>query len=209
MKQPKVEPASGSDLHLGTLLGRRQAFSLIAGRCSAADAASLREIRDQKSYRNLGIGWKQFCCDHVGMSHTHANRLIGFLDEFGPEYFDLAQLTGISPDEYRAIAPAIKDQAVHYNGQVIALLPENTEKLTTAVSGLRREAPRAAAAPAPALSTAERLRRIERRSADLVAEIRELSRSQLDPIGRARLASVLIGTSQKLDRLKLEFGPMA
>jgi hypothetical protein len=142
------------------------------------------------------------------MSHTHANRLIGYLDEFGPEYFDLTQLTGISADEYRAIAPAITDQAVHYNGQVIALLPENTEKLTAAVSELRREAPRAAAA-APALSIAERLRRLERRSADLVAEIRELSHSKLETIERARLASVLIGTSQRLDRLKLEFGPMA
>jgi hypothetical protein len=207
MKQPKVESSGGSDLHLGTLLGRRQAFSLIAGRCSAADAASLREIRDQKSYRNLGIGWKQFCCDHVGMSHTHANRLIGYLDEFGPEYFDLSQLTGISADEYRAIAPAIKDQAVHYDGQVIALLPENTGKLTAAVSELRREAPRAAAT-APAPSTAERLRRLERRSADLVAEIRELSGSQLEPLERARLASILIGTSQKMERLQLEFGPL-
>ena len=70
MKQPKDEPNGGSDLHLGTLLGRRQAFSLIAGRCSAADAACLREIRNQKSYRSLKLGWKQFCCEQVGMSHT-------------------------------------------------------------------------------------------------------------------------------------------
>lgn len=208
MKQQKDEPPSGSELHLGTLLGRRQAFSLIAGRCSAADAACLRQIRDQKSYRSLKLGWKQFCSEQVGMSHTHANRLIGYLDEFGPEYFDLAQLTGISPDEYRTIAPAVKDQAIHYDGQVIALLPENTEKLTAAVSELRRAAPRTPTA-APALSTAQRLRRIERRSAQLVSEINEVTRSPLETIEHTRLASVLIGTIQKLERLKLEFGPLA
>jgi len=208
MKESKDEPENDAKLELGTLLGRRQAFSTVAGRCSAADAACLREIRNQKAYRTLKLGWKEFCSQRLGMSQVHANRLIGYLDEFGPEYFDLSQLTGISADEYRAISPAIKDQAVHYNGQVIALLPENTEKLTAAVSELRREAPHVAAAT-PALSTAERLRRIERRSADLVAEIRELSRSKLETIERARLTSVLIGTSQKLDRLKLEFGPMA
>jgi len=207
MKQPKEKTPSASDLHLGMLLGRRQAFSLIAGRCSAADAACLREIRNQKSYRSLKLGWKEFCSQHLGMSQVHANRLIGYLDEFGPEYFDLAQLTGISPDEYRAIAPAVKNQAVHYNGQVIALLPENTEKLTAAVSELRRETPRTAAT-APALSNAQRLRRIERQSAELVTEITELKRSKLETMERMRLASVLMGTSQKLDRLKLEFGPM-
>jgi hypothetical protein len=207
MKQPEEKPNPASDLHLGELLGRRQAFSLIAGRCSAADAACLREIRKQKSYRNLKLGWKEFCSQHLGMSQMHANRLIGYLDEFGPEYFDLAQLTGISPDEYRAIAPAIKDQAVHCNGQIIALLPENTEKLTAAVASLRRSVPRPAAAPS--LSTAERLRRVERESADLVTEIRELSHGPLETIERARLASVLMGTCQKLGRLKLEFGPTA
>jgi len=197
-----------SDLDLGTLLGRRQAFGLVAARCSAADAACLRDLRNQKSYRSLGLNWKQFCTQHLGMSQTYANRLIGYLEEFGPEYFDLAQLTGISPDEYRAIAPAIKDQAIHHDGQVIALLPENTEKLAAAVSELRREAtpPMKAAA---ALSIDERLRRVERRSAELVTEISELSRAQLDTIERTRLASVLAGTSQRLDRLKLQFGSKA
>jgi hypothetical protein len=207
MKQPKDEPNISSEFHLGTLLGRRQAVSLIAGRCTAADAACLREIRNQKSYRTLGIGWKEFCAQQ-GMSHTHANRLIGYLDEFGPEYFDLAQLTGISPDEYRAIAPAVKDQAIHHNGQVIALLPENTERLTAAVSELRRETPHQAAT-IPSLSTAERVRRIERRSAELVAEISGLSGGQLDTMERLRLASVVAGTCQKLEHLKLELGPVA
>jgi hypothetical protein len=208
MKEPEDQHNSTSDLELGTLIGRRQAFSIIAGRCSAADAACLRQIRNQKSYRKLELGSKEFCSQHLGMSHTQANRLISYLDEFGPEYFDLAQLTGISPDEYRAIAPAVKDQAIHYNGQVIALLPENTGQLTAAVSGLRREAPRTASAT-PTVSSAERLRRVEHRSAEFLTEIRELAGSRLEPMERSRLASVLVAISQKLERLKLELGPMA
>jgi hypothetical protein len=105
MKEPIDQHNSSSDLELGTLLGRRQAFSIIAGRCSAADAACLRQIRNQKSYRKLDLGWKGFCSQHLGMSHTQANRVISYLDEFGPEYFDLAQLTGISPDAPPAPLP--------------------------------------------------------------------------------------------------------
>ena len=37
----------------------------------------------------------EFCSEHLGMSHTHANRLIGYLDEFGLAYFEMAQFTGI------------------------------------------------------------------------------------------------------------------
>ncbi|PWU04932.1 MAG: hypothetical protein C5B51_15840 [Terriglobia bacterium] len=205
MKKSKDEAKSGSDLHLGTLLGRRQAFSLVAARCSAADAACLREIRDQKSYRSLGIGWKEFCARHLGASHAHANRLIGYLNEFGPAYFDLAQLTGISPDEYRAIAP-VKDQAIQYDGQLIALLPENAERLAAAVTQLRRQAVPTAAAPQS--SIAERVRRLEQRTSQFVREISELTHAQPKGAERIRLASLLIGTREKLQRLETEFGPM-
>src|SRR5690348_13055722 len=116
---------SGGDLRLGTLLGRRQAFSTIAARCSAADAGALREIRDQKAFQTLEGTFAEFCSRRIGISATHANRIIRYLNEFGPEYFELAHLTGISPAEYRAIAPAVKDQAVHCGDQMIALLPEN------------------------------------------------------------------------------------
>ena len=100
---------SGGDLRLGTLLGRRQAFSTIAARCSAADAGALREIRDQKVYQSLEPTFAEFCSRRIGISATHANRIIRYLNEFGPEYFELAHLTGISLSEYRAIAPAVAE----------------------------------------------------------------------------------------------------
>jgi len=191
-------------VQLGILLGRRQAFSLIAGRCSAADAACLREIRNQKSYKRVATSWTEFCTKRLGMSHTQANRLIRYLDEFGPEYFELAQLTGVPVEAYRAIAPAVKDRALHYDGQAIALLPENAERLAEAVEKLRRHA----AAPEPAaLPVGERVSRIERRLTQLATEIRELASSE--PPGsttRMQLASVLRASREKLQRLELEVG---
>jgi DNA-binding SARP family transcriptional activator len=46
---------------LGAWLGRKQAFTLIAGRCSAATVVCLRKIREGKRYRALGLTWEQFC----------------------------------------------------------------------------------------------------------------------------------------------------
>jgi hypothetical protein len=205
MEKPEDESKMPEEVQLGILLGRRQAFSLIAGRCSAADAACLREIRKQKSYKSIAKNWTEFCSQHLGMSHTQANRIIGYLDEFGPEYFELAQLTGIPVDTYRAIAPAVKDRALHYDGQVIALLPENAEKLAEAVEKLRhRGVPEPAALPAD-----ERINRIERRLAQLEAEISALARSEpRTSLTKMRLASVVIAARKKLERLELAIGPI-
>jgi hypothetical protein len=152
----------------------------------------------------MARNWTEFCSKHLGMSPTHANRIIRYLEEFGPEYFELAQLTGVSVKAYRTIAPAVKDQALHYDGQAIALLPENAERLAEAVEKLRL-----AAAPAPGSPPAgERIIHIERRLAQVGADIRDLALSE--PRGsttRMRLASVLIAAREKLQRLELEFGP--
>ncbi len=178
---------------------------MIAARCSAADAASLRAIRNEKSYRSVAKGWVEFCAQHLGMSNTHANRIIGYLEEFGPAYFEMAQFTGISPQTYRTISPAIQDNALHHDGQVIALLPENSEKLTHAVEQLRRKT---APQPAPRAAT-DRVAGIERRLVQLATEIGELAR--IEPAGetRMRLGSVLLAASERLQRLALEFGPLA
>lgn len=86
---------NGGELYLGMLVGRRQAFSTIAARCAAADVGALREIRDTRAYRGLSPTFEEFCSKNLGVSVRHANRLIHYLNEFGPAYFELAQLTGI------------------------------------------------------------------------------------------------------------------
>src|SRR5581483_12460968 len=104
------------DLTLGRLLGRREAFNMVAARCSAADAAMLREIREKKLYLNHSKDWDDFCASHLHMTKDSANRVIRYLEEFGPTYFEVAQMTRISPATYRAIAPAIQEQALHHKG---------------------------------------------------------------------------------------------
>ena len=124
-------------LELGQLLGGRRAFSAIAGRCSAADAECIKRIRDQKQFRHVAPSWEEFCPKHLGMSRTTANVIIRQLEDYGPEYFELVQLTRVTPAEYRNIAGAVKDHAIRWNDEVIALIPENSEKVAAAVADLK------------------------------------------------------------------------
>jgi hypothetical protein len=203
MPDETTPESGGGELYLGTLLGRRQAFSTIAARCTAADAAALREIRDTRAYRGLSQTFDEFCSNHLGITVRHANRLIGYLNDFGPEYFELAQLTGISPAEYRAIAPAVKDQAIHCGGQAIALLPENADKVAAAVAQLRASTPKPRR-PEPTVE--RRMARVERQAAKVIDEFRGLLPAATEMAQRARLASILGATHQSLERLEWELG---
>src|SRR5580704_1621512 len=127
MQDPETaRPADETgDFELGMMLGSRKAFASVAGRCSAADAECMRRIRDQKLYLSRSTNWEEFCPQYLGLSKAQANRYVRYLEEFGPDYFEIAQLTRITPEQYRAIAPAIRDRNIHVDGQAIALIPEN------------------------------------------------------------------------------------
>lgn len=153
---------------LGEMLGRREAFGMIAGRCSAADAECLRRMRDQKIYRSRATSWNGFCPKFLGMTSRHANRIIRTLEEFGPSYFELAQLTRITPEQFRAIAPAIRDRQIHTQGEAIALIPENAEKIAAAVAGLRRGGTSRSA------GKNDRIEAVERRCGQVLAEIQRI-----------------------------------
>jgi hypothetical protein len=103
-------------LDLGIWLGRKQAFSALAGRCSAADAECLREIRESKSYRSLDLTWDQFCKDKVGVTRPVVDKTIRQLEEFGPAFFQLASILRITADEYRLIAGSVADDSLLYGG---------------------------------------------------------------------------------------------
>ena len=55
MRQSKIErtDVTSEFLDLGVALGQNQAFSLVAGRCSAAQAATLQRLRQEKKYLKL------------------------------------------------------------------------------------------------------------------------------------------------------------
>lgn len=143
-------------MELGKWLGRRQAYSIMAGRCSVADAQCLRELRESKKYKALGLNWEDCCKQRVGIPRSSAEVIIRHLEEFGPDYFVIAQVTGMTASEYRRIQGSIRNHALIHAGEEIPIQVENAQQLIAAVEAVRREAAQAPAAPAAAPSEAER-----------------------------------------------------
>jgi len=123
-------------LELGRWMGRREAFGLMAGRCSAADAESLRRIRDEKLYKRLNCTWAEYCMRHLNVERRSVDRAIGYLQEFGPAFFPVTQMTHIGPKDYRAIASNIGPDGVTLDGTAVTLLPENSQEISSAVAEL-------------------------------------------------------------------------
>jgi hypothetical protein len=199
MEENKITP-TGADtdagaFELGMVLGSRKAFASVAGRCSAADAECLRRVRENKLYLSRAETWEAFCPQYLGLSKAHANRIIRYLEEFGADYFEVAQLTRITPEQFRAIAPAIRESSIHVNGQAIALIPENSDQVTAAVAELRR------AADSPSDLTGERLPAWQHRFDRLVDDFQSLSRSTSSPEERSRLREMLSNARTTLRRL--------
>ena len=143
-----IDTKTDAAYQLGAWMGRKQAFASLAGRCSAADAECLRQIRHGKHYRALKLNWEQFCKQEVGVSYITVDKIIRRLEEFGPAYFILTQATGVTENEYRRISSAVHDQKLLHAGEEIAITAENAPKLNAAIEQLRRES--AAALPAEA-----------------------------------------------------------
>jgi hypothetical protein len=162
-------------------LGERRAFSRIADSCSAADAECLRRLRDERIYRLKKVNWSQFCTQYLDISKSEANNIIRRFEEFGQSYFDVSRIVRISPESYRAIAHAVRDKSIEYNGETIALTGENAQRVTAAVQALRqatvpKREPKAAIAPAPAppLRLDERIDALRRRAYGIDAELRQV-----------------------------------
>jgi hypothetical protein len=131
-------PVDGAALlELGTWLGRHQALGLIANKCSAGDAACLREIRDNKHYRALGLTWEEFCSRHTGVDRRTADRIVERLEEFGEAYFNLSRLMPIQPSGYRELASSVTGNTIELDGQKIPITPENAPQIIDAVRELR------------------------------------------------------------------------
>jgi hypothetical protein len=124
---------------VGAWLGRRQAFALIAGRCSAAAGDILREVREKKLFLTLEKTWEDFCVKRIGMTRSYVDRIIRQYKDLGPDFTRLNCFAPIKPAEYRLIAGAITEDGLAYGGEVIALEPENATKLAAAVEALRRD----------------------------------------------------------------------
>ena len=137
----KRAPADEAALELGKILGQSVAFGTVAGRCSAAQAAALRQARAEKAYRRFGLTWNEFCPKHLRMSGSQADEIIRLLQEFGPEYFEHTESVHISADTYRLVAPFIQDKALRVEDEVLELNSANVQKVARSVRGLQRALP--------------------------------------------------------------------
>jgi hypothetical protein len=196
-------------IDLGVALGETHAFGVIAGRSAAAQAAVIKRLRDEKKYKKFTPHWKEFCPKFLNMSGTQADKIIRLFDEFGPAYFEIAQLTRISADTYRAIEPSIKEGALHCKGEAIELEPRNAQKVAQAVAELRDALP--AAKPTPrkrrrVRETPERMAEIDHRSRTIVEDLREISNQERNGKHWSLVASSLARLSAALDQLKRENG---
>ncbi len=176
MQEQVVRPLTAAALEVAKMLGARQAFGLVSGRASAADAAILRQIRDDRRYLALSPNFDEFCARHLHMTRRNADKIVALLNDLGPAYFTLAQLTHITPDEFRALAPAVKDNCLEYGGEAIALVEENAARLSEALEKMREAAP---ASPAPAPTPGERVQALARRFARMTEELKVLAREPM------------------------------
>jgi hypothetical protein len=124
-------------LEVGTWIGRHQAFGLMASQCSAADAECLREIRENKHYKVLGLTWEAFCGRYAGVDRKTADRIVERLEEFGQAYFNLSRIVPIQPAGYRELASNVTGNAIELDGQKIPITPEYAPQIVEAVRELR------------------------------------------------------------------------
>jgi len=175
--------ADGNLEDLNRWLGRREAFGLMAGRCSAADVECMRRIREDKLYLGRSATWPEFCTKYLHMGKSNANRLIGLLEKYGPEYFHIMQITRISAADYPAIAPAVSTEGIVAKGEIIPFAPENGERIAGAVQSLL-------AAKSKAEDDDEwnpELVKLQSQSNRLLRRFRDLSRSDPDVKGAVAL----------------------
>ena len=194
MEKPIIEltDEAAELLDLGVALGQNQAFSLVAGRCSAAQAATLLRLRPK----------------YLKISGSEADRIIRIWEEFGAAYFELAQLMRISPETYRAIEPAVKDGALVHNGEAIEFDAENSGKLAAAVAQLRDAGggKKPAKKSPPHRETHVRLADLDRRCTGMIAEFQEISRTERSGENWILFVRTLTRVRGELSRIERENG---
>lgn len=196
-----MQPMQNMDVfNLGTWLGRKQAFGLMAGRCTVAEIECLVEVYEGKLYLAIEPTFEAYCKNRLGISGRTANRLIHQYKQQGPELARLNSFTRIKPSEYRLFAAAVTEEGFFYNGETIPLEPENAPKLAQAVDAIRREA---APEPEPLDPAAQAFAKAEKSLHAALAEFTRLQAMNLDDEGRLKLVLAAEAGRKELDRICL------
>lgn len=190
---------SEKQVALGSWLGLQQAFSTVAGSCSAARAQCLKQVRESKMLDEVGLTWEEFCKDYAGISRPHADSLIRQYDQFGDAYFRLSEIARISPRAYQQIAPRIHGNSIEIDGVKIAIAPENAPRIRAAVEALRNQARSAPASTRPSANVIELRIRVDALATDAAAAIRALNPYE-NPAELRGLVSYAMNKFRKLAR---------
>ena len=201
---PELPSEIKDALDLGMMLGNNQALGLVAGRCSAAQAAGLKRLREEEKYKAVTPRWRDFCSRYLRISGAEADRIIQLWNEFGAGYFEVSHLTRVSPDTYRAIAPSIRDGALHTNGEVIELNVENSRRLAAAMAEVRKQTRRPK--PAPMLEPRESIAELEKRATVLIAEFEDVVSRERNGANWPRVTASLSRVAAALRRVELASG---
>jgi hypothetical protein len=192
-------PIAEEVFHLGTHVGRRQAFGLIARRCTVAEIECLIEARENKLYLSLEPTWEAYCEKRLAVSRSTAERMIHLYKEYGPDVARLGSFARIKPSEYRLFAGLVTAEGLTYNGEVIPLDIQSASKLAQAVDAIRVQSGPPVADPVEQAFT-----RAEKALETTLVLLSHLQCLNLDDEARARLATVLDLGRNKLDTLAKE-----
>jgi hypothetical protein len=185
---------------LGAVFGRNQAYGSMAKLCSAANAQSLKKMRDEKIFLEVESNWALFCKRRLGISRQLADKIVHLFEEFGPDYFALAEIIRITPDHYRLIAPAVDGNAIHHDGEAITIEPENAPRLAAAAEDLRRAVEtRPGQRNPPALD--QSLATTERSLRGALSSLQRLNAMELPADGRKRVRGMIGSSLEALKRM--------
>lgn len=186
-------------LTLGAWIGRNQAFSLMAGRCTVAEIECLVEVHDKKLYAAVAATWDAYC-EKLGIHRTTADRLMRRHKQQGPRIARLNCFARIKPAEYSLFAAVLTDEGLVYQGEVIPVEAENAPRLAQAVEAIRQEAK---PEPVPVDRAAESFAKAERSLQTALAEFSRLQSMDLGREGRLKLLVTVEAGRDSLDRIRL------
>ena len=135
-----VQPLAGSEAELMRMIGRHEAFGVIANRTTAAWAETLKQIKDRKVYKQLGLSWNEFCPKFLSISTDKADRIIRDLEELGDMYFMLSEVTRLSRDQFRAIQGNIQDGKLLIGEEQVDISKTNQERIREFIASVQLEA---------------------------------------------------------------------
>jgi hypothetical protein len=136
----QIEQLPAELAEIWKMVGRQEAFGVIASRSSAAWAESLKRLKEGKAYRFFNMTWEEFCPRHLNISRDTADRTIRDYKEFGEVYFSLCEVARISRDTFRAIEGSVTgDGQLDLDGELVPITKANSDRIREYLDSIQTE----------------------------------------------------------------------